>query len=279
MSNYIQLKLAHPEKEILEIFIALLSEQGFEGFEESPQQLSAFIPEEQWDEEAIKELVNTYQATYTTETIAQRNWNEEWEKNFEPVVVGEFCAVRAHFHAPIKDVAYEIIITPKMSFGTGHHATTYMMIEYMEQLDFTGKTVLDFGTGTGILAILAAMKGAKHIVAIDNDDWSVENAAENIEVNRKREEATSATNIVLEKADSLEKFAVFNIILANINKHVLLANMGAIQQHLTPGGVIIMSGLLAGDREDIEKSANNNGLKIVDQKQQQAWIALQLTTR
>jgi ribosomal protein L11 methyltransferase len=116
-------------------------------------------------------------------------------------------------------------------------------------------------------------------VAIDNDDWSVENAAENIEVNRKREDVPPATNIVLEKADSLEKFAVFNTILANINKHVLLANMGAIQQHLTPGGVIIMSGLLAGDRDDIERSANNNGLKIVDQKQQQAWIALQLTTR
>lgn len=276
MSNYIHLKLTHPEKEILEIFIALLSEQGFEGFEESPQQLSAFIPEEQWDEQAIKELVDTYHVTYTIESIARRNWNEEWEKNFEPVVVGKFCAVRAHFHAPIKDVAYEIIITPKMSFGTGHHATTYMMIEYMEQLDLVGKSVLDFGTGTGILAILAAMKGAAQVVAIDNDDWSVENAAENIAVNQAGGNASYTTNIVLEKADSLEKFTVFNIILANINKHVLLANMESLKQHLTLDGVIIMSGLLAGDRADIEAIATRNKLKIVDERRQQSWISLRV---
>lgn len=279
MSNYIQLNLKHPEKEILEIFIALLGEQGFEGFEEGHQQLAAYIPEENWNEEAVKELAHTYQATYTSQSIAQRNWNEEWEKNFEPVVVGNFCAVRAHFHAPIKDVAYEIIITPKMSFGTGHHATTFMMMDYMQQLNLVGKTVLDFGTGTGILAILAAMKGAAEVVAIDNDDWSVENAVENIAVNRQRQEAPPVNNIILEKADSLEKFTVFNVILANINKHVLLANMGAIKQHLTQDGVIVMSGLLAGDREDIETAANNNGLKIVGQKQQNAWIALQLTAK
>ncbi len=130
---------------------------------------------------------------------------------------------------------------------------------------------LDFGTGTGILAVLAEKKGAAQIVAIDNDDWSVEMQAENIAVNQ-------ATNIVLEKADSLEKFGVFNIILANINKHILLANMHALQQHLTPGGVIVMSGLLAGDRADIEASAISNKLRIVDEKQQQTWIALQLTT-
>lgn len=271
MSNYIHLKLAHPEKEILEIFIALLSEQGFEGFEESPRQLSAFIPEAQWDEQAVAGLATTYGATWTTERIAQRNWNEEWEKNFEPVVVGDFCAVRAHFHQPITHVQYEIIITPKMSFGTGHHATTYMMIEYMEQLDFTGKSVLDFGTGTGILAVLAEKKGATEIVAIDNDDWSVENAAENIAVNH-------AHNILLRKADSLEKFGLFNVVLANINKHVLLANMDALKQHLTPGGVIIMSGLLAGDRADIEASATSSGLKIADQKNQHTWIALRLTS-
>lgn len=271
MSHYIHLKFNNPSKEIKEIFIALLSDQGFEGFEEGTTYLSAFIPEVQWDEQAVVDLISPYEVAWTTERIAQINWNEEWEKNFEPVVVGEFCAVRAHFHQPAAGVQYEIIITPKMSFGTGHHATTYMMIEFMEKLDFTGQSVLDFGTGTGILAILAEKKGATEIVAIDNDDWSVENAAENIAVNQ-------ATNIVLEKANNLEKFGVFNIILANINKHVLLANMGALQQHLTPGGVIVMSGLLAGDRADIEASASSNKLKIVDEKQHQTWIALQLTT-
>jgi ribosomal protein L11 methyltransferase len=271
MSHYIHLKFTGLSKDIQEVLIALLSEQGFEGFEEGIHYLSAFIPEEQWDEQAVVELAAPFGVSWTTERIAQRNWNEEWEKNFEPVIVGDFCAVRAHFHQPITGVQYEIIITPKMSFGTGHHATTYMMIEYMEKLDLVGKSILDFGTGTGILAVLAEKKGAAHIVAIDNDDWSVENAAENIAVNQ-------ATNIVLEKADSLEKFGLFNVILANINKHVLLANMEALQQHLTQGGVIIMSGLLSGDRADIEASTISNGLKIVDQKQQHTWIALQLTS-
>lgn len=271
MANYLHAKFHPVTKEQQEILIALLSEQGFEGFEEGPQYLSAFIPEEQLDEEALVVLAQSMAVKYTAESIAQRNWNEEWEKNFEPVVVDKFCAVRAHFHAPIKDVQYEVVITPKMSFGTGHHSTTYMMIQYMEQLDLVGKSVLDFGTGTGILAILAEKQGAATITAIDNDDWSVENAAENIAVN-------GATKIVLKKADSLEKFGTFNVILANINKHVLLANMGALKQHLTPGGVIIMSGLLAGDRSDILTSANSQGIQFVDEKQHQAWIALRLTT-
>lgn len=272
MSTYIHLKFTQLSREQQEILIALLSEQGFEGFEEGAQQLSAFIPEAQWDESAVAALTGAYGITYTTESIAQKNWNEAWEKNFEPVIVGNFCAVRAHFHQPIPGVQQEIIITPKMSFGTGHHATTYMMIEYMEQLDFTGMSVLDFGTGTGILAILAEKKGATEIVAIDNDDWSVENAAENIDVNH-------AIHILLQKADNLEKLGLFNIILANINKHILLAHAASLKQHLTPGGVIIMSGLLAGDRADIEAAATSSGLRIVDQKDLNTWIALRLTSQ
>lgn len=271
MSNYIHLQFPDINKELQEILIAFLGEQGFEGFEEGPRQLSAYIPEAQYDAKAVAALANQYGLAWTTESIAQKNWNEEWEKNFDPVVVGNCCAIRAHFHPPITGVQYEIIITPKMSFGTGHHATTYMMIEYMAQLDLTGKSVLDFGTGTGILAVLAAKKGAKEVIAIDNDDWSVENARENIDINHAR-------GIVLQKADSLEKFGLFNIILANINKHVLLANMEALKQHLTPGGVIIMSGLLTGDRADIEASSMSKGLKIVEEKNKHTWIALQLTT-
>lgn len=271
MFNYIHLQFQHLSKEQQEILIALLSELGFEGFEEGTGYLSAFIPESQWSPELLDEItIGEGPLTYTTEVIAPRNWNEEWEKNFEPVVVHDFCAVRAHFHQPITNVQYEIVITPKMSFGTGHHATTFMMIEFMEQLDFTGKTVLDFGTGTGILAVLAEKQGAQAVTAIDNDDWSIDNAAENIAVNK-------ATKIVLEKAHDLNKFNLFNIILANINKHVLLANMASVKQHLTQGGVLIMSGLLAGDRPDIEQAAMQHDLKIVEQKQQNNWIALRLT--
>jgi ribosomal protein L11 methyltransferase len=270
MLNYIHLKFATTSKEQQEILIALLSDQGFEGFEEGNNYLSAFIPENQWHQQATDAIrIGEEPLSYTTEVIAPRNWNEEWEKNFEPVIVHDFCAVRAHFHQPVKEVQYEVIITPKMSFGTGHHATTFMMIEFMQQLDLRNKTVLDFGTGTGILAILAEKQGASAVTAIDNDDWSINNAAENIGVNK-------ATKIVLEKAHDLQKFTLFNVILANINKHVLLANMAALKQHLTPGGVLIMSGLLSGDRQDIEHTAGEANLKIVEQKQQNNWIALQL---
>ncbi len=270
MSNYISIRFDNVPKEQQEILVAQLSDLNFEGFEEGPRHLTAFIPETLLDETALQDIIATGSFTVAREVIAQKNWNEEWERNFSPVVINRFCAIRAQFHEPIKDVPYEIVITPKMSFGTGHHATTALMITFMEQLSLNNKTVLDFGTGTGVLAILAEKLGAKLIAAIDNDDWSIENARENVVINQ-------CSNIVVEKADKLEMDDRYEVILANINKHVLLANMGAIRQHLQPQGVILMSGLLAGDRTDIESTATQNGLKIVDQKQQEGWIALNLT--
>lgn len=246
--------------------IAQLSELGFEGFEEGDQWLSAFIPAEQVHEEALADLIDG-SVTITREMIADRNWNEEWEKNFDPVVIGSFCAIRAHFHAPISTVQHDIVITPKMSFGTGHHATTSLMIGAMEHVNMVGKTVLDFGTGTGVLAILAEQLGAGKIIAIDNDDWSIENAAENIAVN-------SCAHISLYKADTLTLTGLFDVILANINRHVLLANMPIFKQHLTPGGVLLMSGLLFGDREIIELEANKYGLQLVKQEREKDWIML-----
>lgn len=186
------------------------------------------------------------------------------------MIVHDFAAIRAHFHAPAEGVQHEVIITPKMSFGTGHHATTFMMIEYMSELDCQNKSVLDFGTGTGVLAILAEKLGASKIVAIDNDDWSIDNSKENIEVNGCR-------NIELLKADKLDLSQQFDIILANINKHVLLNNMTAIRQHLQVGGVVIMSGLLSGDRQHIEVAAVKEMLKLEEQKDRQNWIALRIS--
>ena len=154
-----------------------------------------------------------------------------------------------------------------MSFGTGHHATTYLMIQSMQQFDFRGKKVLDFGTGTGVLAILAERLGAAAITAIDNDEWSITNSEENIALNY-------CSNIALFQADSLQMSTEFDIILANINKHVLLANMAGIKQHLTQGGVVIMSGLLTGDRPDIEKCAKDNGLTVIDYKTKGDWMCL-----
>jgi len=265
MGNYIHIRFEQIQGEEKDILIARLSELGYDGFEEGMNYVSAYITEKQFNEEAISIL----KIDYKKEIIAPRNWNAEWEQNFQPVVIGSFCAIRAHFHAPVAGVQHEIIITPKMSFGTGHHATTSLMIQSMQALPMTGMHVLDFGTGTGILAILAEKLGAGQITAIDNDDWSINNAAENIVLNQ-------CSAIDLHKAESLQKPDLFDIILANINKHVLLANMDAIKQHLTTGGVVLMSGLLSGDQRDIEMAAVKSGLAIIDRKEQENWLCLKL---
>ncbi len=195
--NHRQVTITAAEPALQEILVALLSTIGYEGFEQEDKALQAFIPEAQFDAGALDQLL--LQVTdlfpqlgsgqpspglsYSTVRLAERNWNEEWEKNFQPVEVDGFCAIRAHFHAPIRGVTHELVITPKMSFGTGHHATTHMMLLAMKDLDFQGRRVLDFGTGTGVLAILAERLGAAEVLAIDNDDWSIDNASENVATN------------------------------------------------------------------------------------------------
>lgn len=273
--NYLQLQFHPLTKEQQEMLIAQLSDLGFEGFEEVMNTLVAFIPEANYDAAAVKELLPGENVQVTTTVIPPKNWNEEWEKNFDPVTIGQYAAIRAHFHAPIITVQHEIVITPKMSFGTGHHATTYMMIDYMQELDnegkLSGKKILDFGTGTGVLAILAEKAGATSVTALDNDDWSIENAAENIQKNQ-------CTKIVLQKADALHLRQQFDVILANINKNVLLLNMAEIRQHLQEDGVVLMSGLLEGDRVDIEAAAQKHGLVIKSEKKQNSWISLRMET-
>lgn len=267
MKNYIHIKFQPVSKEHQEILIAQLVDLGYEGLEEGPDFISAYTPEDQFNETGTYNLIAGTDITLTKEVIPPRNWNEEWEQNFQPVIIDDFCGIRAHFHAPLQQVQHEIIITPKMSFGTGHHATTYLMIQQMQQLSFNDKTVLDFGTGTGVLAILAEKLGAAHITAIDNDEWSIANGEENIALNH-------CSNITIAQADSLQMSTEFDIILANINKHVLIANMAAIKQHLTPAGVVIMSGLLTGDKADMESSAANNGLSVSEHKTRGDWMCL-----
>ena len=267
MKNYIHIKFQPVSKEHQEILIAQLVDIGYEGFEEGIGFISAYIPDDQFNESETYHLIAGTDITLTKEVILPRNWNEEWEQNFQPVIIDDFCGIRAHFHAPLQQVQHEIIITPKMSFGTGHHATTHLMIQNMQQLSFAGKNVLDFGTGTGVLAILAERLSAASVTAIDNDEWSINNAAENIALNH-------CSNIALSQADTLQMSTEFDIILANINKHVLIANMAGIKQHLILDGVVIMSGLLAGDRPDIEKCALNNGLSVVDCKIRGDWMCL-----
>jgi ribosomal protein L11 methyltransferase len=251
-----------------DVLIALMSERGYEGFEQEEVLLRAFIPEEDFDREWLEELLTAHGLNYTLERIEEKNWNAEWERNFQPVVVEAFCAIRAHFHEPISGVEHELVITPKMSFGTGHHATTYMMLQSMQGLDLRGKRVLDFGTGTGVLAILAERLGAKEVIAIDNDDWSIANAQENLLAN----ECSRTVILKLDRVANVE--GVFDIILANINKHVIVDQLGDLVQQLAPEGVIMLSGLLQDDSEDIENEAIKNNLSVSNWMTKGSWICL-----
>lgn len=265
--KYVQVQFAGQPAQQNEIIIAILADMGFEGFEEYENGVKAFIEASKFDQPALDAFANNAEFPYTESIIEQQNWNAAWESSFEPVVINNFAAVRAGFHQPVKDVQYEIIITPKMSFGTGHHATTYLMIEQMSRLDFAGKSVLDFGTGTGVLAILAEKMGATNIVAIDNDDWSIDNANENIANN-------NATHIVLAKAETISTASRYDIILANINLNVILQNMEAIKSVCKAGTQVLLSGFLTSDEVKIKAALTDKGLAFSTVSEQKDWICI-----
>jgi ribosomal protein L11 methyltransferase len=223
---------------------------------------------DQWASTRYEALAAGMGHSFTATRIRQQNWNAQWEAGFEPVTVPGFCTVRAHFHAPAKGVPYEIVITPKMSFGTGHHATTRLMMMQMQHLNLAGKEVLDFGTGTGILAILAEQLGARRVLAIDNDEWSVENTTENLERNN-----CSRTEIV---QGSLEVIGdqTFDVVLANINRHILLHYMQQLFACTRAGGQLLMSGLLLADRQVATDAALEAGFREAGFAEQGGWITL-----
>lgn len=267
--NYFQLSIYISNNETRELLIAALSEQGIEGFEESEQMLKAFVSENDYQPDIVSKTLQEFGLDFEVETIAPTNWNAQWEADFEPVVVGDFCTMRAHFHIVDANTKYDLLITPKMSFGTGHHATTRLMVEQMQYLNFESKKVLDFGTGTGILAILADKLGAASTMAIDNDEWSYENAQENVKLNCCKKVTVSM--------DALDNFNVsqpFDIILANINRHILLQYMDAMFELLVPNGTLLMSGLLIEDESIISQSAIGAGFNIQRVNTIGQWISI-----
>lgn len=258
-----------------EIIIALLGEMNYEGFEEEGDVLKAYIPAHLYSEDELKNLTDTLQPSYSVSKIENENWNRLWESNFDPVIVDHpfsghpWVSIRAEFHEPIKTAEHEIIITPKMSFGTGHHATTLMMIQMMSELDFKGKRVLDFGTGTGILAILAEKLGASIVSAIDSDFQSINNASENFASNNCR-------RIQVSQSSSAEGNNRYDIILSNIVKSVILQNLPACASQLGDEGILLLSGILLEDEETIVKSAEKNRLIVSKKIVSERWLGLEM---
>lgn len=254
-----------------EILIAELGYAGFESFVETEEGVTAYIQKDEWTEDILDNInilkSDEFKISFTFEDIEQINWNEEWEKNFNPIIVDDRCSVRAPFHEK-PDTEYDIVIEPKMSFGTGHHETTHMMIQHILKNDFEEKSVLDMGCGTGVLAILAKMKGAKSVDAIDYDNWCFLNSLENVERN-------NCTNInVLEGDASLLKGRIYDIIIANINRNILLNDMSTYVQSLRKNGIILLSGFYNDDIQFIEEECNKQGLTYVESLEKNNWVAL-----
>lgn len=270
--NYLEFKfLIEPPQPASEILIAELGMAGFESFVENEDGITAYIPAEEYEAETMTGIhilqSNEFDISFTQNEIEQVNWNVEWEKNFHPIIVNEECGVRAPFH-PKPDVTYDIVIEPKMSFGTGHHATTHMMIEFLLKYDLKGKKVLDMGCGTGVLAIVAEKKGAEQVDAIDIDNWCYLNTLENVERNGCDKIS------VFEGAAELLENRNYDIIIANINRNILLDDIGTYNKSLNRGGEIYLSGFYAADIPSIRQECEKHGLKYSDYTERDEWVAL-----
>jgi ribosomal protein L11 methyltransferase len=245
MTQYLVIKLTDLSDQQIEMMAAMLPEFGFHGLEEIDNGVLSYAKVVDADLRGLTDFLHQLGVSYTSELLEEENWNASWEANFDPVIIPGRVHVRAHFHPSLDGFEHEITITPKMSFGTGHHATTRMMMQAILDSDLHEKSVLDFGTGTGILAILSIFRGAFHVHAIDNDQWSVTNALENTAING----VESKIDVTL--AADLHAVPPCDVILANINKHVLLENVAAMAKVLKEQGTLIISGLLSTDYEDI----------------------------
>jgi ribosomal protein L11 methyltransferase len=273
--NYLAINV-QVSAEYTDILIAELSQIGFDTFQDTDHGFEGFAEDESMDRSAIIDIITRYSQftsiNYSFRTIEKKNWNEEWEKSFSPVIIKNKCIVRATFHIAPQKYPYEIVINPKMSFGTGHHATTALMLEKQLGIDHTNKKIMDVGSGTGILAIMAEKLGASEVFAFDIEDWAVENAIENTKLNN-----CSRITVVQGDISMVEQGKLYDIVLANINRNVLLQQITAYGSHLAPNGTLLLSGFYDTDTEEIRLCGKDAGLTFrkMDLKDQWACIVMQ----
>lgn len=274
--KYLEIKLViTPSDPWKDIFTSMMADAGCDSFMdgEGEDDLLCYIPEKDYDESVIKEIVEDHgfpdvKVVCSVQEMPDKDWNAEWEANYTPVMIADRCYVRAPFHPACQDAEYEIIIEPKMSFGTAKHATTYQMAEYVLETDVKGKALLDMGAGTGVLAILAHMRGANPVTAIDIDEWAFRNGLENVQHNHCPE-----VKVLLGDASILgdEKY---DIILANINRNILLNDIPTYVSCLNEHGLLFMSGFYDGkDLEAIKECCQKNGMQYVSHKVKDQWVA------
>lgn len=262
---------AENKQDIADILVAELNEIGYESYNQTEDALYAYIVENLFDLEKVNQLqvneIPNIKIEYEFKVIKTENWNAIWESNFEPILVDDKCLIKAPFHKDTPKTEYEIIIEPKMSFGTGHHETTYLMLKTMLDHNFEDKNVLDMGCGTGVLGILASFKGAKEITAIDIDEWAYNNTIENIEKNN-----CSNINVFIGDADLLKE-QQFDIIIANINRNILLNDIKHYAKVLKKNGTLLLSGLYSKDLDMICEEASLNNINYISHHEKNDWIA------
>lgn len=262
--------------EMAEILMAELSQVGFDSFLHEEEYIKGYIAEDVFNPEELKQVVAYYNistATIQQSLLENKNWNEAWEKNYKPIIIADKCYVRAGFHEPKPQYPYEIIIQPKMSFGTGHHATTAQMMELMLTKDLRGKKILDMGCGTGVLSVLAYKMGAAKVTAVDNEEWAYKNTLENFYVNK-----VLSADVVLGEIEDVEsededEKNLYDIVLSNITKNINIQYLPHYAQLLQQNGRLIVSGFLETDLKDIEDNAINFGFRMLSSSNKNNWSA------
>lgn len=266
--NYIQFRIPILNEDDSDTLIALFEDTHFLGCEQTEHELILYYPENAEGVPEVGERLNGMSRTFTSEVVKEENWNQLWESNFEPIVVENQIGIRAHFHEPFPHMPYEIVITPKMSFGTGHHATTRLMLTFMLQIPMDGLNVLDFGCGTGILAIYAKMKGAQMVLGTDNDPWCIDNSVENA--------SNNGCEIQFLQEDLKSVKGPFHLILANINLNILKEYMFTMKNLLSPNGTILMSGILESDIQSLSSAIEKEGMTVKEVQVLSGWACLRV---